>query len=273
MSVRDDIRALADEYARQFKEKIDERVDATDADDKMQAEVRHGDCLDIAHTLESAPLTPEQLKRRDDAQLLLDKLFQEGTGFLQEPRFRQYGQTRILLDKIDTNEIKVPIKAVGLEDAFALATQLHKTYGTRIDYTSTTNQSSPFDQWYEALEHYLATVLSNHGRRSALRQELLAPYQQITEAISKDRQNARKKQEAGNTSDATTTSISTSPDATTTTDTSIINPTTAPTSTNTITLTAQVPNVTSPTLSPTPTISTQATKTNTKTNTKKTRKS
>jgi hypothetical protein len=34
MSVRDDIRALADEYARQLKEKIDERVSDMDADDK-----------------------------------------------------------------------------------------------------------------------------------------------------------------------------------------------------------------------------------------------
>jgi len=34
MSVRDDIRALADEYARQLKEKIDERVGDMDADDK-----------------------------------------------------------------------------------------------------------------------------------------------------------------------------------------------------------------------------------------------
>ena len=34
MSVRDDIRALADEYARQLKEKIDERVGDLDADDK-----------------------------------------------------------------------------------------------------------------------------------------------------------------------------------------------------------------------------------------------
>jgi len=34
MSVRDDIRALADEYARQLKEKIDERVGEMDADDK-----------------------------------------------------------------------------------------------------------------------------------------------------------------------------------------------------------------------------------------------
>ena len=34
MSVRDDIRALADEYARRLKEKIDERVGDMDADDK-----------------------------------------------------------------------------------------------------------------------------------------------------------------------------------------------------------------------------------------------
>lgn len=34
MSVRDDIRALADEYARKLKEKIDERVGDMDADDK-----------------------------------------------------------------------------------------------------------------------------------------------------------------------------------------------------------------------------------------------
>jgi len=34
MSIRDDIRALADEYARQLKEKIDERVSDMDADDK-----------------------------------------------------------------------------------------------------------------------------------------------------------------------------------------------------------------------------------------------
>ena len=34
MSVRDDIRALADKYARQLKEKIDERVEDMDADDK-----------------------------------------------------------------------------------------------------------------------------------------------------------------------------------------------------------------------------------------------
>lgn len=34
MSVRDDIRALADEYARQLKEKIDERVEDMDEDDK-----------------------------------------------------------------------------------------------------------------------------------------------------------------------------------------------------------------------------------------------
>lgn len=34
MSVRDNIRALADEYARQLKEKIDERVGDMDADDK-----------------------------------------------------------------------------------------------------------------------------------------------------------------------------------------------------------------------------------------------
>ncbi len=34
MSIRDDIRALADEYARQLKEKIDERVGDMDADDK-----------------------------------------------------------------------------------------------------------------------------------------------------------------------------------------------------------------------------------------------
>lgn len=34
MSVRDDIRALADEYARQLKEKIDERVGDMDAGDK-----------------------------------------------------------------------------------------------------------------------------------------------------------------------------------------------------------------------------------------------
>jgi hypothetical protein len=34
MNVRDDIRALADEYARQLKEKIDERVGDMDADDK-----------------------------------------------------------------------------------------------------------------------------------------------------------------------------------------------------------------------------------------------
>lgn len=34
MSVRDDIRALADEYARVLKEKIDERVEDMDADDK-----------------------------------------------------------------------------------------------------------------------------------------------------------------------------------------------------------------------------------------------
>ena len=34
MSVRDDIRALADQYARQLKGKIDERVGAMDADDK-----------------------------------------------------------------------------------------------------------------------------------------------------------------------------------------------------------------------------------------------
>ena len=34
MSIRDDIRALADEYARRLKEKIDERVGDMDADDK-----------------------------------------------------------------------------------------------------------------------------------------------------------------------------------------------------------------------------------------------
>ena len=34
MSVRDDIRALADEYTRQLKEKIDERVEDMDEDDK-----------------------------------------------------------------------------------------------------------------------------------------------------------------------------------------------------------------------------------------------
>lgn len=34
MSVRDDIRALADEYAHRLKEKIDERVGVMDADDK-----------------------------------------------------------------------------------------------------------------------------------------------------------------------------------------------------------------------------------------------
>ena len=34
MTVRDEIRALADEYARQLKEKIDERVEDMDADDK-----------------------------------------------------------------------------------------------------------------------------------------------------------------------------------------------------------------------------------------------
>ena len=34
MSVRDDIRALADQYARQLKGKIDERVGAMEADDK-----------------------------------------------------------------------------------------------------------------------------------------------------------------------------------------------------------------------------------------------
>lgn len=34
MSVRDDIRALADDYARQLKEKIDKRVGEMDADDK-----------------------------------------------------------------------------------------------------------------------------------------------------------------------------------------------------------------------------------------------
>lgn len=34
MNVRDEIRALADEYARQLKEKIDERVGDMDADDK-----------------------------------------------------------------------------------------------------------------------------------------------------------------------------------------------------------------------------------------------
>lgn len=34
MSVRDEIRALADDYARQMKEKIDERVGDMDADDK-----------------------------------------------------------------------------------------------------------------------------------------------------------------------------------------------------------------------------------------------
>ena len=48
MTVKDAIRALADEYAQLLKGKIDERID------DMKADVRHGDCLHVAPELPAA---------------------------------------------------------------------------------------------------------------------------------------------------------------------------------------------------------------------------
>lgn len=143
-------------------------------------------------------LTATEQGKFDAAQLLLQSVFPEGTGFLRETWYQQFGATELILNRISSKELQSAIQDVGLGTAFGFLKRIHKEYGERMGFSKAVDSetNSPLSQWYESLEYFLAVVTVNHKKGSDLRAELHQPYTSLVETIREQRRKARQAAEA-----------------------------------------------------------------------------
>jgi hypothetical protein len=139
------------------------------------------------------PLTEEEQKEWEAAQLLKSELFSSGTDFLHGRWFSQYGATERILQQSKTLEVEAAIQRLGLTPLFALWERQHKEYGKRMGFTEAgLSFAELFEQWDEALEVYYAMVIAKHKRGSKLRNRLLAPYLRLEEELRTLRRRVRQ---------------------------------------------------------------------------------
>lgn len=143
------------------------------------------------------PLRAEAIKQRDAARELQLTLFPNGTFFLKEAWYKEYGMISIILDRAEDPKIQENMRTLKLEHSFDLLKQMYLEYGIRMGYSEVSeeaqNPAKLHDEWYSALEHYLVTVMSTHKKGSVLRNALEEPYIQLSDAIRAARRLKKKK--------------------------------------------------------------------------------
>jgi hypothetical protein len=181
-----------------------ERRDVDNANDSIIAGLRNT-LRGIAqiYSPQRYPLSPEQQQRRNDALSLLNELFPQGTGFLKDAHTTQYGQTRILLQNSRLPPSQAAIERLGMTHDFTLLLAAHQEYGRAMGFTETLDQPSLLETWAETLEGFLAAALASHGRTSAIRAALFAPYNTMREKIRERRARERQKAQQDNPSQET----------------------------------------------------------------------
>lgn len=139
-------------------------------------------------------LTPKEQEEREAAQTLQMRCFPDGTGYLNESWYEQYGITRHILKETAKKENKGLIATLGMKGQFALLARVHKEYGRRMGYTTAEESADdPLDLWYEALELYLLTVMTKHRKHEALSNRLQRPYLKLIENQQARRRRQRSK--------------------------------------------------------------------------------
>ncbi|MCK6513235.1 hypothetical protein L6R29_25170 [Myxococcota bacterium] len=140
-------------------------------------------------------LNPAQQQLLGAATLLLDELFANGTGFLRKSYSTQYGTMRLMLARSKEAHCQQATQTLGLQPVIEMFQTAAEEYGRTMGYTTASLQPGLMDAWSEALEGYLAAVISAYGRNSTLRSLFLSPYHQVREQIRKRRAAQERQQE------------------------------------------------------------------------------
>ena len=148
-----------------------------------------------AFTQAVVPLNAEQQARLEAARLVDSALFPNGRDFVRGRWSEQYGGTEMLLARSQDEDVMTALALLGLDHQLALLASLHEEYGFRMGYTTVLadEEDGPLAAWHDALEVFLATVITNHRRDGALRSRLTESYEEI--ARSTRRKKTPKKEE------------------------------------------------------------------------------
>ncbi len=146
-----------------------------------------------AYSQVAVELSSTEDNQREAATFLLNTLFPSGTGFLKDNWYLQYGATELLLQRANTKEAITAVQLVGLGSIFELLKRIHTEYGQRMGFSRAVGDGADdlLNNWYEALEQYLATVTVHHNRGSELRELLHNPYDTLAATIREQRRKER----------------------------------------------------------------------------------
>ncbi|MEC7523373.1 MAG: hypothetical protein VYE22_26065 [Myxococcota bacterium] len=120
----------------------------------------------IAHAIRdglqvATQLTPTELARR--AAVLLTTLFPDGTGFLRLPAREQWGQTEVLLQRIDRDGLASEIDAVLRPEYLALLREAHEAYGRALGLGHDANDAPKSDALRDSITD-LSYAIAEYGR-------------------------------------------------------------------------------------------------------------
>lgn len=118
--------------------------------------------LAIRNGLEAAAeLTPTELAQR--AAVLLAKLFPDGTGFLRLPAYEQWGQTDVMLQRIDRDGLASELDAVLQPEYLALLREAHDAYGRALGMGHDANDDPKAAALRDSITD-LSYAIANYGR-------------------------------------------------------------------------------------------------------------